>query len=311
MIGGKYKFLILYCYLFLPIGSRAEVLPLDDALRATYSACVGIDDELTDLKKMAEINTAVTGIGTGVGVGAVVVGTMKARQDKLREKLDKELQNIRTMSDVEFLQFLSDVGRFREYQKKSIEQDTYNLESKKLGNWRTGLMAVNSGTNVVGAVIANKNKANDNLQIQIERCKSSINNLEDSIIQARFEGQDITEANEIFNACKEYKHVDISSINKRADGAMISSVVGAITGVTGTVVSAVANTDKIRKDEDSKQGKKTNANWEQENELNIAANVFAGTSAVSSAVATVFNATQISIIKKTALIVAQCTKALK
>ena len=34
----------------LPAVSVADVLPLDDALRATYTACVGIDEELADLK---------------------------------------------------------------------------------------------------------------------------------------------------------------------------------------------------------------------------------------------------------------------
>ena len=36
-----------------------DVLPLDDALRVTYTACVGIDEEVSDLKKMAGINTAI------------------------------------------------------------------------------------------------------------------------------------------------------------------------------------------------------------------------------------------------------------
>lgn len=64
----------------------ASVLTLDDALRATYTACVGIDEELTDLKKMAGINTAITGVGAATGVGATVVGIVK-------EKTDKKLMN--------------------------------------------------------------------------------------------------------------------------------------------------------------------------------------------------------------------------
>lgn len=84
MLGGKSKFLLISCA--LPIVANAEVMPLNDALRATYSACVGIDDELADLKKMAGINTAVTGVGTGLGVGATVTGLVKASKDKEMER---------------------------------------------------------------------------------------------------------------------------------------------------------------------------------------------------------------------------------
>ena len=51
------------CFIIFPFFSNfilsaysAEVLDLDTALRNTYTACVGIDDELADLKKMAERN---------------------------------------------------------------------------------------------------------------------------------------------------------------------------------------------------------------------------------------------------------------
>ena len=68
--------------------ASANILPLDDALRATYTACVGIDDELADLKTMAGINTAITSVGTAAGVGATVTGLVKADKDKQIEKLE-------------------------------------------------------------------------------------------------------------------------------------------------------------------------------------------------------------------------------
>ena len=58
--------------IFMPFTAMADILPLYDALRATYTACVGIDDELAGLKTMAGINTAVTGVGTATGVGASI-----------------------------------------------------------------------------------------------------------------------------------------------------------------------------------------------------------------------------------------------
>ena len=77
-------------YFLPPPSAYADVLSLNDALRATYTACVGIDDELADLKTMAGINTAITSVGTAAGVGATVTGLVKADKDKQIEiKLEK------------------------------------------------------------------------------------------------------------------------------------------------------------------------------------------------------------------------------
>lgn len=93
------KFLSLVVALTSATFAHAEVLPLDDALRATYTACVGIDDELADLKKMAGINTAVTGVGTGLGVGATVVGIVKAGKDAEAEELEKLIKELHELED--------------------------------------------------------------------------------------------------------------------------------------------------------------------------------------------------------------------
>ena len=110
------KWLIFLSAVYIPTLAYVDVLPLDDALRATYTACVGIDDNLTDLKKMARINTVVTGVGTGIGAGATVVGIIKTKKDGLRKQIDKQLRNLRTMSDTEFLRFLADISNYKRYQ---------------------------------------------------------------------------------------------------------------------------------------------------------------------------------------------------
>ena len=293
----------------------ADILPLDDALRATYVACVGIDDELSDLKKMAGINTAVTGVGTGLGAGATVVGIIKANKDKQIANLEEKLARLKQITENKSItapnraELLSETDRYFQDNKdetKTIEDDITVLtkQSKKLGNWRTGLMAGNTATNVAGAIIAGNNKVDDALQTQIDNCKAAVKDLQNSTMQARSNGEDITEANTIINACKEYDYVDISPINKRAKGAMVSSIVGATTGMAGTVTSAVANTDKTRNDN-------TDAGKQKEKNLNTASNVLAGASTVASGVATVFNATQISAIKKVAAVAEKCTGVLK
>ena len=303
-----YFFLVIF---FAPTLVCADTLPLNNALRATYTACVNIDKNLSDLKKMAGINTAVTGVGTGLGAGATIVGAIKAKKDKLREQIDKQLRNLRNMSDKEFLQFLANVSNYKQYKDMLSQETTANDESKKLGNWRTGLMVGNTATNIAGAVIAKGNKVNTDLQTQIDNCKSAIRNLQNSINQAQLDYDDVSEATEILNACREFEYVDITPINKKANNAMVSSIIGATTGVAGTIASAVANSDDIRKEEESKQGKKTDEDWQKEKNVNTTANILAGTSTVASGVATIFNATQVSAIKKVASVAEKCTKALK
>lgn len=309
------KFLSLVVALTSATFAHAEVLPLDDALRATYTACVGIDDELADLKKMAGINTAVTAVGTATGTGATVVGLVKASKDKEVEVKLEKLREIEQRnpdldsSDDEWDSFSANMQSQLEEAKKEIEQYQAEIEkltkqSKSLGNWRTGLMAGSTATNVAGAIIAGNNKVDADLQTQINSCKKAVDELQRSMMQARFDGVDISEAQGIVNACKEYNYVDISKINTRAKGAMVSSIVGATTGLAGTVTSAVANTDKTRNDN-------TDAGKQKEKNLNTASNVLAGTTAVASATATVFNATQISAIKKVAVVAEKCTEVLK
>lgn len=99
MLGGIYRSLLVFSICLLPGVVKADVLPLDDALRTTYTACVGIDDELADLKKMAGINTAITGVGTAVNTGATVVGIVKASKDKQAEELERLIKELAEMED--------------------------------------------------------------------------------------------------------------------------------------------------------------------------------------------------------------------
>ena len=311
MLTKQIRLFLLIMVACVPQVCTAEVLSLDDALRATYIACVGIDDNLADLKKMAGINTAVTGVGTGLGAGATAVGIVKANKDaqakSIADRVDytKKFYNV---VDESALQEMDKQFKALLANEKS-EFETLRKQSKTLGHWRTGLIAGNTATNVVGAIIAGKNKVDADLETQINDCKSAVKKLQDSIVQARINGEDVTEANEIADACREYNYVDISPINKRAKGAMISSIIGATTGVAGTVTSAVANTEAIR--EDSKGMEKTAESWDKEKKVNTTANVLAGASTVASATATVFNATQISAIKKVANVASKCTGVLK
>ena len=308
------RFIALFL-MFLPFTAMADVLSLYDALRATYTACVGIEDELADLKKMAGINTAVTGVGTATGVGATATGLVKYSKDNKIEELEVKLEKLReiesnnqdeenTANDfaafsTEFDSSYSSIKQqLKDYQS---EIDKLTEQSKKLGNWRTGLLAGSTVTNIAGAAIAGTNKVSVGLREQINTCISAVDSLQQSMMQARLNGADITEAQNIVDACGEYKYTDISKIDTRAKGAMISSIVGATTGLSGTVVSASANT----------QNDNTDSGRQREKNLNTAANVLSGVTTAASATATVFNATQISAIKQVAEVAAKCTGVLK
>ncbi len=305
---------LLLCMAAIP--AHADIVSLDDALRATYTACVGIDGELAELKKMAGINTAVTAVGSATGAGATIVGAVKASKDKKAEELEAMLReidemqkNAKPLTSDEFSVFLSEFNAaystaLKNEKSVQSELDKTVAQSKKLGNWRTGLVATSTATNIAGAVIAGTNKVDADLNSQIASCRAAVDTLRNSIAQARINGIDVGEATEIVTACGEYDYVDLSKINNRAQGAMISSIVGATTGVIGTGLSAGANSAKIRDDN-------TDAGKQKEKSMNTAANVFSGATTAASVTATVFNATQIRAIKTAATVAEKCTGVLK
>ena len=300
MLCRRQDFLSIICIgALVPVFVHADETSLVAALQNTYSACVGIDESLADLKKMAGINTAITGVGTATATGATIVGIVKSSVDKeLREifsKVDETGSATKNPSADDVLAVYDKTDGVN-----SERQKTSSDKSKTLGNWRTGLLGVGAVANVAGAVISGNNKIDGDLQNRIDECIKSVDSLKTVSAQARLDGLDTTEANKIADACGEWEYADLSVINNRGRGAMISSIVGATTGTIGTITSVAANSDSVRND-----------NEQKEKNLNTASNILAGGTAVASGVATVFNATQISAIKKIAKIAEDCEKVLK
>lgn len=309
---------ILFAVLFLS-SSYADVPELDVALSAVRENCSGIASELNHMKTMAGINTAVTGVGTLAGGGAIATGFVKASKDKDAEQVEIRLQELRriesklsddlTITTTELQKFEKDFDGYLETAKADIAKAEAELnkltgQSKSLGNWRTGLMAGSTATNVAGAIIAGGNKVQGDLKSQIEACRAATDDLRKSSMQARMDGRDITAAQKIIDGCKGWETFDASKINDRASGAKWSSIIGAATGAAGTITSAVANTDKTRQDD-------TDSGKAKEKNLNTASNVLAIGTTAASATATVFNATQISAIKKASEIADNCERALQ
>lgn len=308
-----------------------DVLDLDVALRNTYRACVDIDENLHDLKVLAGVNTAVTAVGSGLGIGATAVGLAKSNIDKQIEQNFTDMANLMNeyqgpeSTDEEKNRWLEaayaeierlDFGEsHEEAAKKSVElaqwvaegtaleeeQKKLQDKSKKLGNWRTGLLAGNTATNVAGAIIASQTVNKNDIVGQIQTCVTATTALSRAIAAARITGVDTTEAEQIYNICREYEFVDVSPIAKRGKSAMISSSVGAGLGGIGTITSGVANSKSVR----------DGNNPDKRKSLNTASNVLSAGATVATVAATAFNAAQINAIKKVADISYKCSGVLK
>ncbi|MBR5625320.1 MAG: hypothetical protein IKW67_00880, partial [Alphaproteobacteria bacterium] len=254
--------------------------------------------------------------GTLAGAGATVSGALKMKTDDTATSLQEILDQIKEKNkpgstpyskeeiNKLFAEFNASYQTAVTENNAQSELDQLNKKSQKMGNWRTGLLATSTATSITGAILSSKSKADADLEASIDACKSSVENLRNAIMQARIDGLDISEANEIASACGEYEYVDLTKINSKAKGATISSSIGAATGATGTALSAVANGDKVRGD-NTEEGQK------KEKSMNIAATALSGTTAAASLVSAIFSGTQIKEIKKVSSVAEKCTGVLK
>lgn len=282
----------------------ANANDLSTAINNAQTACTGITDEINNLKKMAGINTAVTGVGTvaaGVALGAGLTKSYTDEQIAIVKAKIKELALL-TEED-EYYSGYIDLGKLRvlEYDYNTVTADnTDKLEklSKTLGNIRTGTLAASTATNIAGVVIAKSNKVDDDLKSKIDNCIAAVKTVSATRMQARIDGSatdaELARAEKIVSACGEWETVDITPINKRSTGAAISSGLGVGLGLAGTITSIQAN--------------KATENVEQKNKT---ANILAGGTTAASAAATIFNATQISAIKRVATVADNCMEALQ
>ena len=277
----------LSVFALLGIMSSAQAaVDIETALNKARAACSGISEELNTMKTMAGVGTAVSAVGTVAGGVALGAGIAKA-------KLELECVPCPPDEDI-CIQSCVELG------------SDADKKSETLGNIRTGTLAATTATNIAGAAVGgvNMKKARGSLSEQVSECLASVKELSAAYGQARISRtaseEDLGRIETIVRVCDEWSTVDLSKIDNRATGAFASSVVGAATGAAGTITSALSNTDEMRM-----------ANNQKEKNLNTASNVLAGTATVASGVATIFNATQISVIKRASTVADACEGALK
>jgi len=323
------RFLYPLCLIatIAPSGVLASEIDLAAAVANVRGACMGISDKINHMKTMAITGTAVTGVGTLAAGGALGVGIAKVGTDKEIAEYVAELRRmgeqqthvdyIPPMTHADFEKWLTSRGQSVSVDASEHPDDATGAisdtnakldaavkKSKNLGNWRTGLMAGATATNVAGAIISGTNHTDDDLITMIDKCAAAVRELSDANVAARAAGTasvgQMATVQSIINACDGFAKINLGKIDSRARGATISGGIGAGTGLVGTITSAIANTDKTRASDGNR-----------ERNLNMAANILAGTTTVASGVATVFNATQIAAINDAIKIADKCEGALK
>lgn len=281
-------------------------------LESVQIACGGISQELSQISGISIANTAVTATGTVAAGGALVAGIKKEKTDQENaEILAKMCANnrcdpdtVENMSDAEFtekvLPYL--IAAIEEVYKDDLmalraEQMQKTEQSKKLGNWRTWLLAGTTTTNIASAVLSGLNRDQSDLIQHISVCNELVAKLRDmrttlqrmgvSPMENPISGQ----LNDAVDWCGQINVADVEKIEKRMTAVMGTSIAGAAIGVAGVGVSAAANSDKIRNDN-------SDAGKSKETKLNTAANVMAGANIATGAVETGFNISLITLTKK-------------
>lgn len=300
---SSYRFLVMVAVLTLNTPARADdtdrIAQLTQLYNATSTVCSGISDELQHLKNMTTAGTVVSGVGTVAAGGALYAGLSKAQIDKEIERLEKQIcdaggcnpDTVAQMSpDTFFNNIMQPMSEIVELQQQLSDAEK---RSRNLGNWRTGLMAGATATNITSAILSGVNRNQSDLIQQITACNNAVASVKNVDIGGLnpMENPIVRKLDNIKTWCGNIDATEIEKFEKQQTVVMGTSVAGAVTGATGTATSAMANSPGVRND-NSESGKK------KEKNLNTTANVMAGTTVVLSGVSTGFNIASLNKINK-------------
>lgn len=310
-------FILILCNPALASNKSDMIQNAEQIFQATKIVCSGISDEIGRLAKISTTNTVITGIGTATATGALVAGKKKSSTEEEIENLITEMctsggctaESIQTMSDEDFLnKVIKPFAKIAELQENADR-------SKKLGNWRTGLMAATIGTNLASAIISGRNINQSDLIQQISACNDMVQvatNTERELKSAGILGINTPIAQKLDNIktwCNQIDISDIEKIENRMKGVMGTSIAGGAIGIAGTITSATANSDKFT-DINSKS-KLSDTEKEKNKNLNTAANIMAGANIATGATGTVLNVSLITLAKKLIKTAQRCEEVLQ
>lgn len=305
----------------MPVVSFADTAEVisnaQEIMNATRIACSGISDEIAKVANISKANTAVAAVGTVAAGGALVAGIKKSQEEEEIDNLIAEMcanggctaDGVRTMSNEQFFNVvLQPMGRIVELQER-IDK------SKKLGNWRTGLMAGTIGTNLATAVMSGLNINQSDLVQHITACNDMVDlalNVELELKAAGVGPMDSPVVKELGNVktwCNQINVSDIEKIEKRMKGVMGTSIAGTAIGVVGVGTSAAANSDKYM--DASNKVRMSDSDKKKEKALNTTANVMAGANVATGAVETGLSISLITLTKKLIEQAERCEKVLQ
>lgn len=314
------------------------ISPIDTALDNMFSAyetvqsfCGGLSAELSQISGVSIAGAVVSGVGTVASGGALAVGLAKQQTDKEVADMSAQIaqqicdnggcdaDTIEAMSPEEFAQKilplliqgieLENQDRINGIISMKVEQDRQIAKSKKLGNWRTGLLATSTGTNLATAIIAGLNRDQTELLQQVTACNTAVAQLRITYDHAISIGINPLEEfymqsiNDTISNCGTLNVADVQKIEKRMTAVMGTGIAGTAVGVVGTATSASANSAQVRNDN-------TAAGKKREKNLNTVANVASGTNVVLGTVETGLNASMITLTKKMIRTARQCEDTL-
>lgn len=287
---------------------------LYDIYQTVQSFCGGISDGISHVSGISKINTVVTAVGTAAAGGALYAGIKKSEKDEKIADLSKRIcdvggcdpDKVEAMTEQEFFDTVlpllvemiatGEEDKINQMTKLKREQTAEIEKSKRLGHWRTGLLAGTVGTNVASAIISGLNKNQSDLIQQISACNAAVNKLSDTYKSAIANGVSpienpvMQQFQNTINNCGNLNIADVEKIEKRMGIVMGTSIAGVVIGAVGTGTSIAANTDAVRND-NTESGKK------KEKTLNTVSNIAAGANVITGGVETGFNVSLIVLTK--------------
>lgn len=312
-------FMFMLCFCSLSVYGMTD-MPLKSAeelFAATKIVCSGISDEISKVSKVSKTNTVVTAAGTVAAGGALAAGVAKSREEQDIDRLVKQIcdaggctsEGVEAMSLEDFhTNVILPMAEIYELQQQLDR-------SKKLGNWRTGLMAGTIGTNLASAIIAGVNKDQSELIQHIQACNEMVESVNYAAAQLKASGVNpmenkiVKDLDNVKTWCNQIDIKDIEKIEKRMTGVMGTSIAGGVIGVVGTVTSAEANSNKYMNLENRLSMTESDKN--KKNSLNTTANVMAGANVATGLVETGLNISLISLTKRLMKQAELCEEILK
>ncbi len=302
---------LIFCLFFiisLPVFAANEkddlIVRAEQVFDAVHITCSGISDEIAKVTNISKANTAVTSVGTVAAGGALAVGIKKSQEENEIDRLIDEMcknggctsEGVESMDNETFFEtVIQPMAQIAELQER-IDK------SKKLGNWRTGLMAGTIGTNLTSAILSGININQSDLIQHISACNEAIKSI--TMIETELktsginpnENPIVKKLNNVNTWCNPIDISDVEKIEKRMKGVLGTSVAGTVIGAVGVGTSAAANSDKYM--DVSNKVKLSEQERQKEKTLNTTANVMAGANVATGVVETGLNISLITLTKR-------------